>query len=400
MQDLPPTSFAPLRIGLDYRPALVNGEGIGRATRELVRALVRLEDVNTIPVRLGLFGWTLAPAKFGARELGLEQGAGSRVTARLHRLRIPSRMAKFILPKIGGANRIVGSGSSIFHHTQPARLPVIGALQTTMLWDCIYLDEAGEPGGPWVEQSTAMGMAKSARQAARDSDLVFAPTEFVRKDLIEKLDLAPDKVVRVGLGCDHISAPDMVNRQSRQDRQSRPPFVLTVCRVDPRKNHIGMLRAFERLVAEGQSHHWIVAGPMGWRAEQFAEALENSPAKHRVHWLKTVGEAELSELYATCDVFFFGSHAEGFGLPPLEAMQLGRPVVSSNATCLAEVLGDAFEAVEPTSSDSMFEGLRRVLSDPDRSEELRELGPIQAARHTWKAAAENHLAAWARLAKP
>ena len=71
MQDLPPATFAPLRLGLDYRPALVNGEGIGRATRELVRALTALKTGEGPPARLGLFGWTLAAAKFARHELGL-----------------------------------------------------------------------------------------------------------------------------------------------------------------------------------------------------------------------------------------------------------------------------------------------------------------------------------------
>lgn len=393
MQDLPPATFAPLKLGLDYRPALVNGEGIGRATRELVRALAALEAGDGPPAHLGLFGWTLAAARFARHELGLEGGA--LVRAKLSRLRLPTRASKLLLPWIGGADGVVGAGTaaSIFHHTQPARLPVRAAKQTTMLWDAIYLDDEGQPGGPWVEQRTAESMAASARQAIADSTAIFAPTDFVRADLIAKFGLAPDKVITVGLGCDHIQTPDL------SSVPTRPPFVLTVCRVDPRKNHLNMLGAFERLVHEGAPHHWIVAGPIGWHYEEFEVALEDSPAKERVHWMRQVPETTLLQLLATCDAFLFASHAEGFGLPPLEAMGLGRPVVASNASCLPEVLGEAFQPVDPNSPDAIFEGLRAVLFDSPRSQELRHLGPLQAAKHTWNKAAKAHLAAWQSLAR-
>jgi glycosyltransferase involved in cell wall biosynthesis len=375
-------------IGLDYRPALVNGEGIGRATRELVRALVELTGDETDHVNLELFGWTLAASKFNTSELGL--GAGPCVTANLHRLRIPSRLTKLVLPILGGADGVLGASSpgAIFHHTQPNRLPIRFARQTTMLWDAIYLDEKGQPGGPWVELATAMSMSESARKAAKDSDLILTPTDFVRNDLIQKLGLAPSKVVTVGLGCDHLPQPDL------SVFHTRPPFVLTVCRVDPRKNHIAMLRAFERIVNENLPHHWIVAGPEGWRSDEFGRALENSPAKERVHWLREVPEDELVELYATCDAFLFASHAEGFGLPPLEAMHFGRAVVASNTTCLPEVLGDAFVPVEPTSEEAIFEGLFKVLTRPAFAADLRAKAVKQAAKHTWREAAKRHLFAW------
>lgn len=379
-----------MRIAFDYRPALVNGEGIGRATRELVRALGELAGESEQLDGLDLFGWTRAGVRCEAA-LDLAQ------SARLSRRRIPNALLPFVLRRgADGAFRATGSHAApaIFHHTQPARLPVKRALQTTTLYDCIYLldaEAAAAGAGPWVEARTAERMHASAKLAAAQSDHLFAPTEYVRQDLIARLGVDPARITVTGLGCEHLGPAQL------EDMQTRPPFVLTVARVDPRKNHLAMLAAFEAIVRDGQPFHWYVVGPDGWRSERFDAALAASPARDRVHRLRGVGEVELRGLFATCEAFLFASHAEGFGLPPLEAMSFGRPVVASNTSCLPEVLGDAFVAVDPCDVASITDGLRTVLGKPEVCREYGRLGREQAARHSWRRAAERHLAAWVEL---
>lgn len=373
---------APLQLGLDYRPALVNREGIGRATRELVRALTALDAPN---LNLNLFGWTLAESRFDKSELGINQ-------AKLHRRRFPAKLTQPWLRIRGGVDGLMGIPSGIFHHTQPSRLPVKSARQTTMIWDLIFLDEDGQPGGPWVEKQTALTMATSAQQAAAESDLILTPTEFVRQDVIAKLNVEASRVATVGLGCNHI------HTALPKDLPTRPPFILTVCRVDPRKNHSTMLAAFERLVRAGLPHHWLVVGPDGWRSGAINAAFEASPAAHRIVRIKDAPESQLRGLYATADVFLFASHAEGFGLPPLEAMASGVPVVAAAATCLPEVLGTAAALVDPEDDEALFEALLAPIADRNlRREQIRQ-GKTQAERFSWAVAAEKHLEAWRRLA--
>ena len=377
-----------MRVALDYRPALVNGEGIGRATRELVRAVgerVAADRAGEL-TGLDLFGWTRAAVRCEAA-LELHESAS------LSRRRLPNALLPFVLRR--GADGCFDATPALFHHTQPARLPVKRAAQVTTLYDCIYLhdDEARAAGdGPWVVEATASKMLASARAAVRDSALLCVPTEHVRADVVRRLDADPARVRVTGLGCEHLGAPRL------EDMQTRPPFVLTVCRVDPRKNHLRMMRAFEAVVREGLPFHWYVVGPDGWRHERFDAALASSPARERVHRLRSVPEDELRSLYATCDAFLFASHAEGFGLPPLEAMAMGRPVVASNTSCLPEVLGEAYVAVDPTDESSITDGLLSVLGRPDRCRELGARGREQAARHSWRAAAEATIAAWSAAA--
>ena len=369
-------------FGLDYRPALVNREGIGRATRELVRGLgAELAEDEA----LGLFGWTLSPVRYGIEALGLH------ARARLHRRRIPARLTGPWLQLTGGAARAVGAG--VFHHTQPRRLPVRGVPTTTMIWDLLFLDDNGAPGGPWVAPDTAKAMARSAREAAEASDLVLVPTAFVQDEVERKLGVPRDRLRIVGLGADHLPEPRL------DELITRPPFVLTVGRIDPRKNHRQALAAFEHLVAVGLPHHWMVVGPRGWRSSEVLAAFDASPARERITVEHDASDQRIADLLAMASACLFPSMGEGFGLPPVEAQRAGVPVVALRTSCLPEVLGQGAAWAEPGPDvvEQLAVALEGALLDSARRRELTDLGRTNAARHTWRASAAAHLAAWREL---
>ena len=175
---------------------------------------------------------------------------------------------------------------------------------------------------------------------------------------------------------------------------------MTVSRVDNRKNHVRMLHAFEGLVREGFPHRWIVAGPPGHGAENFARALGDSPARERVEWRRDVSEKELPGLYGKAALFLFASLNEGFGLPPLEAMVAGTPVLTSCVTSMPEVCGDAAWYCEPTDVERIFEGARRILAEPEFAEDLILRGKQNARRFTWRETARHTLLAYKRATEP
>lgn len=366
-----------MRVGIDYRPALQNREGIGRYARELVRAFVELGfDSN-----LGLFGYTLARSRFGRDELGL---AGSR--AELLRLRLPSRWLPWLLRRLGkGVDDLVG-GVDVYHHTQPNRLNVRRAAQVVTVFDCIYLHrEAG-----YLDPEVAQRMEESVRALISGATRILVPTEFVGAEVVMNFGVLPRKVVVTGLGCDHI-ARDL---PPGGYPAATEPYLLTVSRVDARKNHLRTLRAFELLVKEGFEHRWVVAGPPGYGCDDFERALASSPARERVEWRQFVPDAELPRLYAQADVFLFPSLAEGFGLPPLEAMVCGTPVVTSCVTSLPEICGDAAWLVEPTESERIFEATRRLLTEKELARDFALRGLQRARRFTWRETAKNTLFAY------
>lgn len=365
-----------MRVGLDYRPALVNREGIGRYARELVRGFCD----HRFDANLGLFGYTLAPMRFSRAELGLAD-----TRAELLRLRLPSRWLEPLMRFLGKGVDDLAGGCHVYHHTQPNLLPVREALEVVTIFDCIYTYDAG-----YLDPAVAERMTRTAKAMVQRAKRVLVPTEFVGAEVVMALGAHPARVSTTELGCDHVI------RHLPAEPLPRPkdPYVLTVCRVDARKNHLRMLRAFERLVREGFPQRWLVCGPRGYGSEDFERALASSEARDRVEWRRDVSDAELPTLYAQADLFLFASLTEGFGLPPLEAMACGAPVVTSGVTSLPEICGDAAFLVEPTDEDHVFEASRRVLEEPDLADDLRRRGRARARRYTWKETAKQTLLAY------
>ncbi len=372
-----------MRVGLDYRPALQNREGIGRYARELVRGFIELGFDGD----LGLFGYTAAAMRFSRAELGI---AGTR--AELLRLRLPSRMLPWLLARLGkGVDDLVG-GADVYHHTQPNMLPVRRATEVATIFDCIYMI----PDSGYLDPAVAERMTAAAKEQVRRAKRILVPSQYVGAEVVMALGAHPARVAVTELGCDHIARalpPEGFG-------PAKEPYVLTVARVDPRKNHLRMLQAFELLVKEGLPHRWIVAGPRGHEWQEFARALELSPARSRVQWIVDAPEEDLPRLYAQADCFLFASLNEGFGLPPLEAMACGTPVVSSCVTSLPEVCGDAAFLVEPTEHERIFEAARRVLMEPEIAAELRTRGIAQSRKFTWRECAKHTLLAYRKALEP
>jgi len=371
-----------VQIGIDYRPALVNVEGIGRYTRELVRALVELEGGEG----LWLFGATLRGARFSRRELSI---AGS--AAKLRRWRLPSRWIPWLLARTGrGVDDLLG-GCEVYHHTQPNHLPVRRAREVVTLFDCIYQLDAENPAGPgFLAADVAERMTAAARRIVQRASRVLVPCEFVGAEVVLALGAPPERVSITSLGCDHV----LRGRPPEGFPPAEHPYLLTVARVDRRKNHPRMLAAFERLVAAGHPHRWLVVGPRGWGAKEFEDALARSPAADRVEWRRDVADGELPRLYAQADLLLWASLNEGFGLPPLEAMALGTAVVASAVTSMPEVCGEAAALVEPTEVESIFAAAAELLDDPELLRERERLGRARAAEFTWRRCARETLAAY------
>ncbi len=371
-----------MRVGIDYRSALVNAEGIGRTSRELVRALIG----HGFGGNLGLFGYTAKGSKFNRKELGLADS-----NAELCRLRLPSRLVPNLLKWTGkGVDDLVG-GCDVYHHTQPNALPVRDAIEVVTVFDCIWSHDAEGPEGPgYLGVEDARRMKSAITDLVQRARIVLVPCEFVGAEVVVNLGVSPARVRVTPLGCDHV----LEHLPPGGFGPPAKPYILTVARVDARKNHFRMLRAFEALVREGLPHDWVIAGAIGHGHELFSKALANSPAAHRVHWRRKVNEEELVRLYSQASLLLWASLNEGFGLPPLEAMACGTPVLTSLVTAMPEICGPAAFLVEPTDEERIFEGARRLLTEPDLHAEYTALGLKRSRDFSWKNCAKDTLLAY------
>jgi len=363
-----------MRVGIDYRPALLQRTGIGRYTRELVRALLRLEGGPA----LALFGDSFARARVPRSELGLEG-----TSARLYRRRIPGR-ALHALGRLGVGVEHLAGGFDLFHYTDFVYPPLRGTPFVATLFDASFAVDPSFHGGRDSERLRAR-----VEPIVRGARWILVPSTFAAGEAVMRLRAHPSRVVVTPLGVDHVA---------RRPARSRPdpPTLVTVGTIEPRKNHVRALAAFERLAARGLPHRWIVAGGRGWLDDPFLEKVKSSPARDRIDLVGTVPEDRLLDLVAEADLLLYPSLYEGFGLPPLEAMALGTPVVTSATGALLEVCEGAALLVDPTDVESIADGVVAVLEDPSLRDRLVRAGRERAATFTWDACARATAAAYAQ----
>ena len=178
-------------------------------------------------------------------------------------------------------------------------------------------------------------------------------------------------------------------------------FVLSVGDLQPRKNHIGLIRAFARLVTACPQlkHSLLIVGKETWFAERVREAARSSGVEDRIRFTGFVSDADLLQLYNACDVFAFPSFYEGFGLPALEAMACGRAVACSNTSALPEVVDGAAILFDPYSVDEMVRALADLLRDAELRARMERLGLQRAAHFSWQKSAERTLDVYREVAE-
>ena len=174
----------------------------------------------------------------------------------------------------------------------------------------------------------------------------------------------------------------------REQYGIRERFILYIGTIEPRKNLPRLIRAFSSIVAIEPDIQLVIAGKMGWLADELERELEQLELGSRVIFTGFITEAEKPVLLAGCLFFIYPSLYEGFGLPALEAIACGTPTVTSNLSSLPEVVGDAALLVDPLRTDALASAMQQLLSNSSLREELRRRGPIQAAAFTWERTAE------------
>jgi len=377
-----------MHIAIDYTPALHQGAGIGRYTRELMAALARIDTDNQYilfcaGVEPGLQAPNLPelPANFTVRATRISPRW---LTIGWHRLRLP-----------WPAEQLTGE-CDVFHSPDFALPPLRRARGVVTVHDLSFLrvPQCAEPSlRAFLERAVPRALSRAAH--------VVADSANTRKDLIELLAIPPDKITVVPAGVSHHFRPVRNNLQLAEvrARYHLPQwFILSVGTLEPRKNFPRLISAFAQLRRHtGLPHELVIAGGEGWLFQDIYDRVAKEGLEGLVHFTGFVAEDDLPALYTLADLMVYPSLYEGFGLPPLEAMACGTPVVASNNSSLPETLGNAALLVDAEDTEAMADAMARVLGNANLRTRLSDLGRAQAARFTWENAARTLLAVYHKV---
>ena len=237
----------------------------------------------------------------------------------------------------------------------------------------------------------------ASRAGARLADLAIAVSRTVKADVERHLPISAERVRVVPLAAapSYYPLDDPPRMAAVRAKYSLPDrFVLNVGALEPGKNQATLLRAFARLKGSGPERALVIAGPPAWRYERLLRLVDKLGLADQVLFPGYVAAEDLPALYNLADLFVFPSLYEGFGLPPLEAMACGLPVVASTAPALREVLDGAALLVQPLDVNALAEAMASVLDNPDVSARLREAGLQRASLFSWERTARETAAVY------
>lgn len=378
-----------MRIAIDYAAAVNQRAGIGRLVRNQVMALAEVDHENSYTLvyprpNPGAVPVFPEAANFARRQVPLSERA---LTVLWHRAHVPLPPADWL------------SGRVDIYHSPDFVLPPVRHARTILtvhdLAFLLYPECADDQLRAYLESVVP--------SSVRHADFVVADSENTRNDVVVLLGVSPERVEVVPGGVEPRFAPvtdtAQVNRARLRLGVGDAPFILAVGVLEPRKNLPLLMDAFALLRSEGlvPDHRLVLAGGRGWLVEGILEHREQSPVRDDILLPGFVEDDLLPAVYTIADVLAFPSLYEGFGLPVLEAMACGTPVVASRTSCIPEVAEGAAILVDPQHADELARAIERVVTDRELGASLRARGLERARQFTWRAAAERLLAVYERV---
>jgi glycosyltransferase involved in cell wall biosynthesis len=223
---------------------------------------------------------------------------------------------------------------------------------------------------------------------------VSAATQSDAEKLLPSVEGRFSMVVPLGIRFESFGCPSGDDLRSElASLHVKEPYVLFIGTIEPRKNVVRVIHAFEDIASQFPEHTLILAGKLGWDFESVLEALAGSPFRERMRYLGYISEEKKRILLAGCAALIYPSLYEGFGLPVLEAMASGVPLITSNVSSLPEVVGTAGLMVDPESVEQLIAAMVQLLSNPELAKKFSALGRERARMFSWaNTAAETYKA--------
>jgi glycosyltransferase involved in cell wall biosynthesis len=375
-----------MRICLDISPA-VHGRaaGLGRYARDLTSALAAIEHENQYSV----FYNDPASAHVNPPLDQLPHFSTTRATK-------PWRMTVLASHLLGLSQDALAPGVDIFHATDHL-LPRFVRVKSVFTLHDLAFQVFPETHTRLNRSFLSVMMPRFLRAA----DAIITVSQWSKADAIRLYGIPEHKITVIYEGVHPRFLPPTADDVAAVRRTYNLPerFILYVGTIEPRKNLGVLVDAYALLRKQGvcSDVRLVIAGKMGWLYEPFLQHLRELGLQDEVLLPGFIADEDLPALYGAGGVFAFPSLFEGFGLPVLEAMACGAPVVCSNASSLPEVAGDAALLVDPHDTSSLAAAMQRVLTDAELRAKLSAQGIVQARRFTWEQAARQTAAVYRQV---
>lgn len=369
-----------MRVGFMARSVRPGATGVGRYAANLVTSLAECLPPQTLTAFL-------------------TRDAPRSWTGRVHEVRAPFATPNEYMRAIWEQSvvpwQVARLGLDVYHspnYILPLGLPCPAVVT---IHDLSYLQRSVHRLRSHLYLSVMTGLA--LRRAAA----VVAVSEYTRRAIEARYPRVAGRIAVISEGVDPALRPPSAARLAtfRQATGLSEPYLLFVGTREPRKNLVRLVTAFEMVIGRtGLPHQLVFVGPDGWKTDALAVALARSPLADRIRIVGHVPDEALACWYAGAALFVYPSLEEGFGLPPLEAMACGAPVVTSNTSALPEVVGAAALTIEPTDVAGLALAIERVLTEAGTADRLREAGLRRAQCFSWEAVARAYQRLYERVA--
>lgn len=365
-----------MRIGIDVTALPSPSLGVGNYMVQLARALPRVDSVNDYiifvkPNQSALFDATRA-------QLVLVPLASRTLRIAWEQAILPSLVRKYQLDVLHSP-----------HYTMPfiKRCSSVVTFHdmTFFLYPELHLFYKRLFFGAMIPLSV------------RRADALIAISASTRADTVRLFNAKPEKIFTVPYGIDPsfrpISDPQTLDA-IRQKYHLPEEFILYVGNLEPRKNLPMLIRAFARIADDDRDAYLVLAGSRGWKDSSVFSTVKELGLNRRVLFPGFIPQSDLPAVYALARAFVYASLYEGFGLPVLEAMACGCPVITSNLSSMPEIIGDAGIQVNPADEEQLFNSIQLVLTDTSRRETLARAGAERAKLYSWEETALQTLAVY------
>ncbi len=363
-------------IGIDYTPAYEQGGGIGRYVRELVTALAKQDQATTYKLFVSGANLRKMPATPGINFVWQPTRLSPIWLARLwHRAQLPFPVESFT----GRLN--------LYHATDFVLPPTLPNTQTLLTVHDLSFIRVPETASPNLRAYLDRVVPRSAQRA----DHILADSQTTKDDLIEIYKLPSEKITVLLSGVDDrfkpISDSDGLLTIRKKYGLGLWSYIFSVGTVQPRKNYTRLIQALAHVRAAGHDLHLVIAGGRGWLEDPIYAAIHDTHMEEYVHFIGFADETDLPSLYNAAFCCAFPSLYEGFGLPILEAMACGIPVMTSNVSSLPEVAGDAAILINPYDIDEMSDSIKQLMENSILRKTLIAKGFTRAKEFSWQKSA-------------